>query len=270
MTDRHDAEVIAELTTTAQGTREIDDTPFVTLPDNVRVESLEYLQVRPNAHRGHAIFERVESFIEYVNAFKTEASRLYVSEEVGHILPSIRCVIDDRLTDKPSWSAFTAGFAPQPSRQFQAWSKLNTVAQQPAMFANFLMRNRSDIFEPEAAKLIEILRDIRGTANVQFSEAIDNHTGARSHLYAESITLKGGKGDVEIPTGFTIHIPVYERQKSRVKLNCFLNAAVDDGKVRFAFEIDLLDEAIDMVIDNLVADVTKATGLAPFYGRPAQ
>ena len=88
-------------------------------------------------------------------------------------------------------------------------------------------------------------------------------------MYAERIKLKGGAGDVEVPTGFSIAIPIYERQKNRVKINCFLNAEVVEGKVMFSYDMDQIEEIQETVVDTLIDEVVAETNLEAFYGSPA-
>ena len=271
MTDHENqAQTIARLVAAAQEPSIVDSTQIVLLPHDCGVESLERFQDAPNTHRGVARLGRVESFIEYVKAYKGDGAALYVNESPGGgALVIIDTIFDHRSKDQPRWERFGANFEVNPSRQYREWAGINGKSLGPDVFARFLHSNRNDVIEPQAGKLIEILRDIRGTAKVEFTEAVDEWTGAKSAMYAETIKLKGGKADVDVPTGFTIAIPVYDRQKTRVKINCFLRAEVIDGKVKFAMEMDLLEEIKEQVVDQLIKDVSEATQLGVFYGSAA-
>lgn len=269
MSNSNDTQTLLDALTASQETKFVGKKPLLVVPHAAELMSLERHMESPIAHSGNACMSRVESFIDYVNDFKTEHSRLYIIEGSSG-LPQMRCIFDDREKDVPSWSAFSVVFDPKYSRQLEAWSSWNGNWKRPDNFAKFLNTNRLDVVDPEAATLIEIIRDIRGTANVEFKEAVDEHTGAKNHAYAEKVTLKGGKNEVTVPTGFNIAIPIYERQRKRIRINCHLSAMVEDGKVMFCYEMDQFEEIRDVVIDELVTDVVAKTQVNAFYGTPAK
>lgn len=266
-----DAKDIIEQALMAAEPKGVGPTKILVTPEGTQIKDLEALLERPLAHRGKAVLSRVESFIEYVNQFKGRCggpSRLYVMKR-SRELPTLEVVFDDRSPDQTAWGRFKAFFSVIKSRQLEAWMGSNMSVMRAAEFATMIHRMRKDVVDPDSAHLVEILRDIRGTANVQFNEAIDQHTGAKSSLYAEKVKLKGGSKEVDIPTGFAIAIPIYERQAKRVKVNCAISAEVVEGKVLFSYEMDQIDEIIETVVDQLVDDVAKETDLAAFYGSPA-
>lgn len=273
MSEKTETKEIMDTAVRATEPQYVDDHPILVAPEDTLTLSLEKFGRQPIAHAGTGVFSRVESFIEYVQEFKTPPTKLYVNEPRSEVprdnFPSFLALFDDKLPSKPAWGRFSASFAVERSRQLSEWLRCDSKMLNPKVFAEFIHKNRLDVIDPDAAALIEILRDIKGTANVEFAEAVDAHTGAKSKLYAEKVTLKGAKSNVDVPTGFTIAVPIYRRQANRVRINCHLVAEVVEGKVLFSYEMDQVDEIVETVCDNLIDDVAKETQLKAYYGNPA-
>lgn len=256
-----------EALTVDQELRTLDKVPFLILPDGYRAASLESFLHAPLAHKASVSCQRVASFIEMVKAFKTEATRGFIGQcEFSNDMSFARftAVIDARQPGAPSWQRHSYEFSPYPSKRLMTWVNASNNPSSARNYALFIERHRRDVVTPQSADLLGIIRSIRGKANVEFSEEIDEHTGAGSHAYAESITLHGGKdGDLEIPGSFEIGVPIYENQGDDVGLRVILRPHVEDnGKVLFTHEIDQLDAAVEVFMKEIAMKIFEETGLS--------
>ncbi len=245
--------------------RDIDGHPVIVLNNAYSAVSLEKFLKAPLRSKGVNEMHRIESFVAFCDKHKGDDTALYIS---GGDFPSFTCIFDHSGKDEPRWQAHYARFLVKQSDQLSRWAMTDCREMPGKEFATFLERNRSDIIEPDAGKLLDIVRDIRGKANVEFAEAVDAQTGGKSIAYSEKILLKGGKDQMEIPASFRIAVPVYKRATSRTPLDCFLRFNIDEGKILLRYEIDLLGEVIEAVIDQLVEDTIKALDVPVYYGSP--
>jgi len=256
-----------EALTVDQELRTLDGMPFLILPDHYKTQTLEHLLPAPRAHKASVSCQRVTSFIEMVKVFQTEATRGFIEQrEVSSDMSFARftAVIDARQPKAPSWQRHRYEFSPSPSKRLMTWVNASNVGMNARNYALFIERHRRDVVTPESSDLLGIIRSIRGKANVEFSEEIDEHTGAGSHAYAESITLHGGKdGDLEIPGSFEIGVPIYENQGDDVGLRVILRPHVEDnGKVLFTHEIDQLDAAVEVFMKQIAMKIFEETGVS--------
>ncbi len=268
MSDDTEAEALAHMSSCESEVRHEDGLPYIVLHSSYNAVSLEKYRERPVRQKGFTRLNRVESFIDFGDSMKDEDTTLYIGD--GEF-PTFQMIFDDFTKEKTSWQESGAAFKVEQSDQLTTWQRFNGAEMKPKDFANFIEKNRAVVITPDAGQLMDLIRDIRGKANVEFSEAIDSATGAKSIAYAEKITLKGGKnGDLEMPTGFRIGLPIYKRAETRTPIDCFLRFSIDEGKIMLRYELDLIEDIIEAVIDQLVDDVTKKLDVATFYGHPTK
>lgn len=237
------------------------------MPNSMTFLDTEKLLPAPLANKGTTTLDRVESFVDFVNLMKSDPARLFITCD-GRGFPSFAALFDPATKDDTSWQRHRATFDASMSKQLLAWVERDVMMGEPAKFADFLERRRSDIIHPDPATLLDMIRDLRGSASVDFSEVTDAKTGAKSVAYAERIKVEAGDKSLELPAMFRIAIPIYERQAVRIPVNCHLRLEVKEGKFKLRYELDLIDEIIEEVCDQLVDDTAKAIDLAPFYGSP--
>lgn len=269
-----DAEVVADLASRQAKPTYIGGVPYVITENGQQINRLENILDAPVRNKGHLVCGRVESFIGMVNDRKGDTTQLRANMSDFDGYPSIKAVINGRTKDQPSWEDDAVIYRFQRHEKLAHWSGHSKRPMTCREFALFVENNRADFVQrkdpaddPSTADLIEMARSIRGSSKVEFSEDIDEKTGARGAAYSETIKIKAGKGrDLEIPGHMTIAIPMFEGDLDRVTLVCVLRAAVsEDGKVQFHYNIEDLDEILEMAVNKAVNDISEKVEISPVY-----
>lgn len=97
------------------------------------------------------------------------------------------------------------------SAQWKAWLSHNGELMDRDDFAEFIEFNAADVIDPDSATMLEIAQGFHATTSANFKNAQRLSSGQVSLQYEETIDARAGeKGDLEIPTTFTIEVPVFD------------------------------------------------------------
>lgn len=172
-------------------------------------------------------------------------------------------VIDYHVgVDEParcSWLA-TCPFVYSP--EWSAWKKLasgSAVGQRQLVEA--LEDLAEDIREPDAARLMELLRSLR--ANVQTTAATSlQPDGSTSVAWGQDKTLTGGKpGALELPGILTIAVPVLKGDPQPYQLVVRLRVTIgDDGKLTFRLSLVNAERVLEAVYEDRVRQAVGSLG----------
>lgn len=219
----------------------------------------------PLRPRGEATFTAVDSFNSYVmRHFIVNKSWLYADYDAGKIV----AVFNDHGMDTAGWKDFRATFVAEKSRQLQIWKGSNCQHKDQVSFGEFLEANIADLLEPDGTTLLNVALTITASTSINFSSAKRLDNGQVQLTYNETIDAKAGAtGALEIPREFTIGIPVY-KHGSPYRLTARLKYRLNGGSVKFWYEIDRLDAAIEDAFKDHVSAVTQGTGQPVLTGKP--
>lgn len=268
MSDENIAQTVEQLTERAQQPQELNGVPFMVLSSSQSVTSLEKYLDHPRRAFGTFDAGDIPSFITIVKQRKRDSSRFELLDQ-----SRFRVVVNARSGDQSEWEDDIVEFRFRHSAAFLIWRMGGGDMMSAKRFAEFIEDNRLDVHQvmdgdrvvsPSAADMIDLARNIRGKANVEFSEDIDEMTGARGASYSETITLSGGqKGNLEIPGSFVIAIEIFEGDTERTPINVIMRCRVHDGKVQFSYKLDLLDDVVKKVFEKHAEHVQKEIGMSP-------
>jgi uncharacterized protein YfdQ (DUF2303 family) len=132
-------------------------------------------------------------------------------------------------------------------------------------FAVFLEDNVADIVEPSGEIMLAMALTLQAKteANFQSSRRLDN--GQVQLHYTETIDARAGAGQLEIPREFAIGIRLFKNGEG-YRLRARLKYRVGGGKVKFWYELDRPENAIDDAFADYVGKVRDA-GFDPLLGR---
>ena len=207
-----------------------------------------------------------QSFIAYVNQFKEGSTSIFA--EPGFLRSGQACVqavIDYHDDAAPNRCAHVATFQP---RYSDAWTRWNNAAKAPmtqAAFAEFVEECRNDIVEPEAARLLDIVRTFKASKKVEFDSVTYQPNGDVKLVYEDRTEQKQATSGA-LPETMKLGIPVYFRGDA-YKVPVFVRYRVGDGAVKFQIKIDRADVIEDEAFKMLMAAIEKETQIAPYLGR---
>lgn len=257
------AATIQELVERTQRTQYAEDEgkPFVILRHDQKVEDLERLLLFPSRKTGNPTFTRAESFCRYATEHKDDGSRIYLNGT------AFIAVLDHHAKD-PRWGQHRATYAAKLSSQWLLWTGQDKKKVNQKDFGLLIEDNLKDITAPVSAELLEMVRQFEATSTVEFRSAERGDNGNFALSYVQTTQSRvGQKGEVELPKGFTLTIPVFEGGASG-DVQARLRFDIGGGKLVLWYELQHVAEIIESLTKALVDEITKSTGIAPFYGTP--
>lgn len=239
-----------------------DSAPFVTLPLNHKVTTLEFMLPAPLRPKGNTTLNDVGSFIMLVNALKNSATRLY-----GNLLnPSFKAVFNDTSCPAlPGWGDHTATYLCPLSAEWILWNKSSGLKMTQEQFAQFIEDNLPDLVAPPAAEMLEISRSLEAKKKVDFSSGVRLANGANELTYTEEISGTAGKGRFTVPEEFTIGIPVLEGG-ARYSVTSRLRYRITEGKLTMWHELIRPQKVLEHAVNETRTLIQEQTGLPFFNG----
>ncbi|MBQ8465309.1 MAG: DUF2303 family protein [Alphaproteobacteria bacterium] len=243
---------------------------------------IEKEQTAPEVLKGSTSLHNCNSFIEFVNRYKTENSALFYNQSEQ----KITCIFDCATKEKTSFEQHKASYAFPFSDELQEWQKHNASPMPQIEFAYFIEKNVLDLSEPPANDgETDALKNIRLRIGghyagvnrmVELSRGISIHNDERATIKhdintgeavvdfsSEHTDMSGNK--VKVPNMFLIVIPVLKGGKM-YQLPCRLRYRLKEGVIRWWYEVIDLDKAIEKAIDEELDTIKKDISLPVYYG----
>ena len=245
-----------------------DGSSLVIVPDGYKgipVPALMPVRISQNV----TLHDRL-SFVAYVNRFKTEATRIFAEPgflSAGQLLAGqakVVAVIDYHDPQRADHGCHTATYAPRYSDQWNRWHAAQSIAMKQAEFAEFIEEVRADIVEPDAAKLLDIVRTFKASKKVEFDSVVYQPNGDVMLAYDERTQQQGKSG--ALPEVMMLGIPVYFRGTG-YKVPVMVRYKVGGGAVSFQLKLDRSNIIEDAAFTELTFAITEATSIDCYLGR---
>jgi uncharacterized protein YfdQ (DUF2303 family) len=241
--------------------RSIAGKPFVVLPDEASVRDMEEFLPAPIRKRGTVKLRDTDSFVAYVNAEKTEATRIY-----GNLInPHFVAVFNDHGAT-PAWKDYRASYACPLSVEWQTWKGQSDKQMSQEQFAQFIEDNLPDIAQPPAADMLEISRTLEAKKKVNFASGVRLSNGQTELTYEEQISGTAAKGKLVVPEEFVIGIPVLEGGP-RYAVTARLRYRIGDGgRMAMWFELVRPHKILEDAVKDVCKAITEKTSIAILNG----
>ncbi len=206
-----------------------------------------------------------DSFVAYVNRYKSSQTRMF--SEPGFLAGGaayVHAALDYHEPATPHHRVHNATYR---LRYSEAWARWVKACQQPMKqgeFAEFVEENRNDIREPEAAKLLDIVRAFKASKRVEFDSVVYQANGDVKLAYDEKTQQQGQSG--ALPEKLTLGIPVYFRGVVYA-VPVFVRYKVGAGAVQFALKLDRPDVIEDAAFGEVAKAIGEAVGIEVYLGR---
>lgn len=236
----------------------------VALPHGYHLEKVPALEPPLKRIRQNVTMHDRESFIEYVECFKGDATRIFA--EPGFLASGgahVTAVFDYHKPEtEPDRCAHTARYAPRYSEQWKRWTGA-TAAFNQAEFAEFIEENRSDIREPAAANLLDLVRTFKANKKVAFNSVVYQRNGDLTLGY-EEVTDKASS--TVVPEALTLGIPVHFRGPIYA-VPVFIRYRVGSGGVAFSLKVDRADVIEDDAFQKMTDEIEQRVTIPVYLGR---
>lgn len=240
-----------------------DGGKLVIVPDGYKAERVEPLM--PALIRQAITMHDRDSFVVYVKRFATPATQIFA--EPGFLSggqAKIVAVIDYHEPAKADHGRHVVTYAPRHSEQWTRWTQACSSPFKQAQFAEFIEEVRADIVEPDAARLLDIVRTFKASKRTEFDSVVYQPNGDVKLGYEERTEQKGSSGT--LPEQMKLGIPVYFRG-APYAVSVFVRYRVDNGAVVFVLKLDRSDVIEEAAFSELTAAVHEATGIGVYLGR---
>lgn len=265
------AEAITALRETAKPDFTVVNLPnggqSVIYPDGCKVQDVAPLNpVLPDNIRSTIIVHDVASLIAYLNRYSTPATVVFA--QPGHLSgdgkPAIRAQIDyhsvgDTIESiKPNRLSHAVHYSPRYSAEWLRWSVGGKFDQ--AALAEFVEECRRDIQEPDAAKLIDIVRIFKATKTVDINMVDYQPNGDITLGWEEKTQVKS----MAVPEMLKVAVPVYFGG-DRFELNVFMRYRTVGTKVQFELKPDRPEYVEEVAFDDIIKKLALAFPEMPVY-----
>lgn len=212
-----------------------------------------------------AVMHDQASFVSYANRYKSDATRMFA--EPGFInggRPTIAAIFDYHEKDEPHHAAHVASYSPRYSEQWLRWQKNCSATLRQVEFAEMIEECRTDILEPAAAALLDIVRAFKATKKTEFDSVTYQQNGDTLLHYSEKTEQQGG---MKMPETLKLCIPVFFRGP-RYEVPVFIRYRVGNGGIAFNLKLDRPDRIEDDAFQQITAGIAEGTAIEVYMGKP--
>lgn len=242
------------------------DHPYLVIPHNAKLESLEKLLPQPLVKRQVVSFTEPKSFARYITEHAGATTAIFAKHngEGGYF----NAVLDyHKPKGAPSWCAHRATYDCPHDPTFRLWLKENNQWKSQRDFAEFIESNTAQIREPSAAEFLEVAQTLTARTQVSFTGTTRLDSGRDQVAFESTSETKAGeKGNLQLPAMFKIGLVVFDGSapwEFKARLRHRIN---DQKKLELKYELVNPQITIRAAWDELVENIAIATKLQPYLG----
>lgn len=243
---------------------------FVMVPPNYTAKDItklvEEAQLIPNRKRGTVCLKDLASMLAYCADQKTpETGYLYADPDTRTITAVFN---DHRHLDDAGWRDHRAAYKAEYTPEFAKWLGKSGVQMGQTEFAEFVEDNFADITEPAAQHLLEMATTIQAKTDISFASAKRLQNGQVQLQYTETIDARAGaNGALEIPKEFALGLRIFKNGEG-YKLKARLKYRLHSGTVKFWYELDRPERAVEDAFGGYVETLREQSGYCVLLGTP--
>jgi uncharacterized protein YfdQ (DUF2303 family) len=243
------------------------------VPKDFKLEDIsravEKMQPAPRRKSGTAQLKDLDSLLLYC-ADQDQPSGTAIPYAYIYADPDARKITavfnDQRFTE--GWRDHRAEFKAEYTPEFAKWVGKNNYQFTQSEFAEFIDDNMADITEPAATAMLEMATTIQAKTDINFSSAKRLQNGQVQLSYTEAIDARAGaNGAMEIPKEFSLGMRIFKNGEG-YKLKARLKYRLHSGSVKFWFELDRYERAVDDAFSGYVAILREKSGYQVLLGTP--
>lgn len=264
-----EAETISDLAikSAAPHLLDVGDRKFIVTPIESQVKDVSdehgLFVDKPRYIKQAVTLQAKDSLVEYVNKFKNEDSSLFADIQASAIVAAI----DYHAAAQAEHLAHRATLGLAFSEEWNLWKGISGRLMPQLEFARFIEENGADVRAPDAASLLESVRDLQAHRRVNFTKAVRTSSDNENFEYTdESKALT--KGGIELPTKFKLGLPVYFGE-AETEVFAFLRWKIEpeDGGLSLGIALHRLEHVRQAVFKQIVLDIADRTGCAVIFGK---
>lgn len=226
---------------------------------------IEAAQEHPNRKRGTATLCDLASFITYAQEQRAAASGYIYADPDKRTLTAV--FNDHRDDDFAGFRDYRAVYTAELGREFALWLKNDRQPMEQEAFAVFLEENIEDVQDPPGDVLLAIALTLQAKTEVNFSSSRRLDNGQVQLAYTENVDARAGAGAIDIPREFSIGVRCF-KNGTGFKLRARLKYRLGAGKVKFWYELDRPENAIETAFEEYTKQTAETSGYTVLIGKP--
>lgn len=246
----------------------IADATFVKLPPGYSLENVTSALEKAHPHRtrpqGTTLLGDVASLLAYCEDMKAQGNAyIYADPERTTITAVFN---DQRDPTWPGWRDHRASFTATTTPELKKWLQNDKKQMGQTEFAEFLEDNFADLAGADAQTLLNVATTIQATTGISFASARRLQDGQTQLTYNEVVDAKAGAdGALKIPQTFALGLRIFKNGDA-YKLTARLKYRLHSGSVKFWYELDRPERAIEDAFAGYVATVREKSGYRVLIG----
>ena len=221
---------------------------FVTLPPNYRLEDVSKLLPPPERPQQRVKLTTVESFVAYVNRYRTESTAVFADETVG----KFEAVLDYHGAPVQRGLALPPGRGHQDhlayydaphSVEWKAWAARDGQWMTQLDFAQLIESRLTDVVTPAPADLMQLALELQVHKAAEFRSEQVLQTGQTRFRYEETISGSSRGGELAIPKAFTILVPIFTGEKPQ-PVELLFRFRLQDAKLSLSYQIQRREQLV--------------------------
>lgn len=274
MPESNQAETIADLTrnqATAHVVASKDGREFLIVPEGMAKHDIPdefgLKRTMPSYLQQSVTLQTVDSLVDYANRFKGADTVLFAdisSSRIVAVLDFHTAAIGDKIPEVRR-AAHRADMQLPYSEEWKLWSGIDKQLKGQLEFARFIEENGADVRAPDAAELLEAVRDLQANRKVNFTKAVRTSSDNENFEYTNE-TNAASRGGIELPTKFKLGLPVYFGEPD-TELFAFLRWKLDEGALTLGIALHRAEHVRQAVFKQIVLAVGLRTECPVVFGK---
>lgn len=266
-----EAEVVRDLTERSFTPTELtlaDGRKFIAAPNEMTLKDVSdehgLSLTKPRYIKQAVTVQSKDSLVEYVNRFySAQHSMLFANIEANAII----AVLDYHAEGKAEHTAHRATLILPFSEEWRLWTAISGHLKPQLEFARFLEENGADVRAPDAADLLEAVRDLQAHRKVNFIKAVRTSSDNENFEFTDE-TKATSKGGIELPTKFKLGLPVYFGEPE-TELYAFLRWKIDaeQGGLALGIALHRVEHVRQAVFKQIVTEISERTSCPVVFGK---
>jgi uncharacterized protein YfdQ (DUF2303 family) len=269
MTETTETDAVAALAAKAAGAHVVktgDNREFLIVPSGFTEKEVSDAYglklAKPKYIKQTVTIETADSLVDYVNRFKGAETVLFAEISSNRIV----ALVDYHSAAQAEHVAHRAKLELPFSEEWQLWTKISGKLMQQLEFARFLEENAADIRAPSAGELLDACRDLQVRRKVNFIKAVRTASDNENFEFSDETNATTKKGDLELPTKFTLGLPVYFGRED-LEVSAFLRWKMDDGALQLGIQLHRVEHVRQAEFKQIVVDIAERTNCPAVFGK---
>lgn len=216
---------------------------------------------RPDVIRQKATLQTADSLVDYLTKYKGADTTLFADIAANALVGAI----DYHGATQAGLNVHQATMKLPFSLEWQLWSGIDGKDLSQLEFARFLEENAIDVVDPDAATLLETVRDLQAVEIENTSARARTETDHIDISFEHSVNAVTQSGKLSIPKSFKLMIPVYFGEPPTL-ITGALRWNKIQGQIKFGIKLLRAEQARIDEFKRVVGDIAERSELRAVYG----